>query len=457
MAYLLFRLLVPALVLVVSGCASTNLFSGLSTRNKAGAAPSDQSAGPENLPQDRGPPSNWMAHDDVLDGRVKANPNPYANRSPAELLEESEQNRREGHLASARLACEQAIRINPYDLDARYQLARISDDEGRFAEAERIYVGLLHEKPGDTAVLSSLGWSYYLQKRFDEAERRLREALDHEPHDQVAWNDLGFVYGARGNLDGAWDCFCHAGTEVQAQEAMALLTQNTRTVQVLNEEPGTGANRIRTMDVVDRQGRTQPDGGATSKSAETTHANPEAKKLAEDFQRLKAENAGQHQRRSGLDAQRISAPSPWNSSVEPRQAGTGRDDAAFPGAALTEANRPATAETAPLPSTSNTAANDRVPEWPAAPAARPADRNGPQSRIQLMSRQPQNAAPERAGNSWQDAQATAAQVGLSAGPGGMGIPVGDLPPAPNAPPVGKPEVEQTNGIGAVQPTQSSNR
>ena len=45
---------------------------------------------------------------------------------------------------------------------------QIADDERKFPEAERIYQSLLKDRPKDPAVLTSLGWSYYLQGRLDD-------------------------------------------------------------------------------------------------------------------------------------------------------------------------------------------------------------------------------------------------------------------------------------------------
>ncbi|HEY3964678.1 MAG TPA: tetratricopeptide repeat protein [Planctomycetaceae bacterium] len=548
-----FRLLIPAL-LVLGGCASPNLFSGLTSRNKAASTTADQAKASDNQATEGSPPSTWTAQAGAPDSRANIWSNPYANRSPVELLAESEQSRRTGNLTSARLACEQAIRINPFDLDGKYQLARISDDEGRFADAERIYLGLLNDKPGDAAVLTSLGWSYYLQGRFEESERRLQESLAQQPQNQVALNDLGFVYGARGNLDAAWNCFRTAGTEAQAQEAMAMLTQNSGNIPASGERPNSAPDRDqRFVALPPSPGAVrQADGRAAAKVPETQYASPQAKKLAEDFQRLKAENDKQlQQRRAKQDSQKISAPSPWNnnrpvsggapsrdsgnyplagaqdrtvpygygapaanSGMRPSYgdsgpAGTPRNGAAFPGASSSQANRPGTAETGnfgpgnlgpnnyappaqaglppgaaqgpqmglgtqtnynqpgggnqrpqlpiitpgpgredsastgagynqslnslpqdnvftPLPNSGNVAADYRIPEWPGSPAARgQSDRMNQSNQVQPASAQQQNVGPGRGRNSSLEAQAAAAQMGLSAGPGSMGIPTGD--------------------------------
>ncbi|MBI3860286.1 MAG: tetratricopeptide repeat protein [Planctomycetia bacterium] len=541
------RLLLPVLSLL-SGCASPGLFSGFGSHNKAADSAGGQAVAhdPANDPARQ---TAWTARPGTPDGRNGAWTNPYANRSPADLLADSEQSRQTGNLTSARLACEQALRLNPFDLDAKYQLARISDDEGRFAEAERGYVEILKQKPGDADVLTSLGWSYYLQGRFDESERCLRQVLQKDPQHQVALNDLGFVYGARGNLDAAWNCFRAAGSEAQAQQAMAMLTQNgvQGPVQANAEDRATGENRNPMTLLVDRNERNVPETPPRKNLNDAQFPTPQAKKLAEDFQRLKAENEKQQQqqRRAKQESQRMSAPSPWNDDRKgdfraprrdvgayppagvqdrgipyghgvpgnnpgaqnfypgPGQPGFVPNDAAFPGAAPSQANRPGTADPGnfappanvqpaetgfqtgatqfprsgqashaiyeqaqagqrpqlpiitpgtsrndsaaenqgytqslnslppqdnsftPLPGTGNVTAEHRVPEWSNGPGGRnPSDRTnqpaggtpGPQSF---------QSAPPRSRNPWNDAQAEAAQVGLNAGPGGMGITTAD--------------------------------
>jgi Flp pilus assembly protein TadD len=462
MPHYVFRLFAAALLLVPGGCASTNLFSGLSARNKAASdhsvreAEQEQSARTDRAAHDRAPQSNWTAQDRVPERRAIAKPFPDADRGPVDLLAESERRRRAGDLIGARLACEQAIRSKPSDLEAKYQLARISDDQGRFADAERIYLGLLHEKPGDPVVQTSLGWSYYLQRRYDDSERCLREALAQDPQSQVAWNNLGFVYGARGDLDSAWKCFRTVGTEAQAQDAMAMLTQNLGTVPASGERAISASDRDpRSENLSRRQGDvTLVDAGAKATSPSAQLATPQASKLADDLQRLRAESdRQQEQLRSRQDSQKISAPSPWN---DDRQGASGmpqRDTGDFPPAGASARTVPYgygapsanPQRTRPSPG-DNATAEYRIPEWPGGqstgsqPAGVPSAGTPPSgsaapARVQWQdprAAEPSRVAPsgnvEPARNSSQDSEAAAAQVGLSAGPGNMGIPVSDLPP-----------------------------
>src|SRR6185436_18360274 len=103
------RLLLPALLLS-SGCASSGLFPGFATHNKAADNSGGQAVAhdPANDPSRQ---SAWTARPGSPDGQNGTWTNPYANRSPADLLADSEQSRRAGNLTSARLACEQALRL----------------------------------------------------------------------------------------------------------------------------------------------------------------------------------------------------------------------------------------------------------------------------------------------------------------------------------------------------------
>jgi Tfp pilus assembly protein PilF len=350
------RLFVLAALGVLSGCTSPNLFSGLSPRNRqAASTPAEPSTTGEGLPADNEMPARLT----IPPAKSNARKTPWRNRqsqpTASQLLAESERERQAGQLISARAACEQALKLDPANVDAQYQLARIADDERKFPEAERIYQSLLKDRPNDPAVLTSLGWSYYQQGRLDDSERCLREAIAVQPRNQVALYNLGLVLGTRGNQDAAWECFRAAGTEDQARKAMAMLT-------------GTDS--------------------ATSASGET------AKVLADRDRRLMDSQA------SSSGGEKVSAPSPWNHS----------------GAAAVKSKQSGSSEIVQVVSNSDP------------PAMQEPSTNGVPSRPLP---EVQAAAPvsdqSRSRTSWQNAQTAAAQVGLSAGPGSLMIPVTDLP------------------------------
>jgi hypothetical protein len=396
-----------------------------------------------------------------------------------------------------------------------------------------------------------MGWSYLLQGRFDDSDRILREALRYDPDNKFALNNLGMLYGTRGDYDGALTIFRMAGSEADAQKALAMLKQNVGTVPAgLEQYPSAPANSA--MPAVGGVAGNPVDSHGGTEIDETEFKTPQARKFVQDYKRLKAENDRQQQeKRARVSQKNMSAPSPWNNnrpsavdSGSPRDSRRailtqglvgentapsvnpavrvgpadpiqiyGRNpatDAAFPGATPTQSNQARQADPAdfgpagnaafsagaippfnasaqlnsatqaisgrqPIPGTQaiyeqptgaqsqgqsnspiitpkgearasrgsnsptlNSLPPDdsyrgspnvrnvsppagRLPDWPQNGAGNP----GATEQSLRNSAGQFNSIPPRGANSRQDAQATAAQLGLSAGSDGMGFPASD--------------------------------
>lgn len=551
MPYANIRLAAVALCLS-AGCATPNFFTA-STGTKPNAEQPTASG-----PRPSSYTSSWS-------GSQNANRAQPANgaafgagaaagdseRRIQDLLAAGENSQNSGDRRAARSAFEQVLKIAPGDASANYQLAIMDDEDGRFADAERHYFTVMRQTPNDPNVLSSMGWSYLLQGRFDDSDRILREALRYDPDNKFALNNLGMLYGTRGDYDGALTIFRMAGSEADAQKALAMLKQNVGTVPVgLEQYPSAPANSA--IPAAGGVAGNQIDSRSTAEIDESEFKTPQARKFVQDYKRLKAENDRQQQeKRARLSQKNMSAPSPWNNnrpsavdSGSPRDSRRailaqglvgdntapsvnpamrvgpadpiqvyGRNpatDAAFPGATPTQSNVARHADPADLGSAGNTTfsagtiprfnpdaqpisgtqANSggqpipgtqaiyeqsagaqsqrqsnspiitpkgeapasrgnnsatwnslppddsyrgspnvrnvsppsgRFPDWPQIGTGNPgaADQSLRNSTGQINSMQPRGA------NSRQDAQATAAQLGLSAGSDGMGFPASD--------------------------------
>ena len=333
MPHLKTRLSATALVLL-SGCATPNIFTA-SQSNKPSA---EQTAA--NGPRPSQYTTSWSNKQGAnRAGQDNAVP-PGAGAAAADserriqdLLAAGERSQSNGDRRSARSSYEQVLRVAPGDASANYQLAIMNDEDGRYAEAEMNYLNVLRQAPHDANVMSSLGWSYFLQGRYEDSDRILREALRYEPNNKFALNNLGMLYGTRGDYDGALTIFRMAGSEADAQKALALLKQNAGTVPVAGEQ---FANTPVNSAV--QAGGSVPGGNASSRIdksiEELEFKTPQQRKFAEDYKRLKAENDKREQeKRARLAQKNMSAPSPWNNKVP-------SSDAAFPGATPTQANRP---------------------------------------------------------------------------------------------------------------------
>ncbi|HLJ10227.1 MAG TPA: tetratricopeptide repeat protein, partial [Planctomycetaceae bacterium] len=260
--------LLASVLLFVSGCASQNFLAGLSPR-------AQKDAGPATEPGRGQPPtsaSNSQTKDRARIDARGASIDAAFDRNVKELLEIAARNQRAGNLAAARSNYEQVLRISPNQLTANYQLAVLDDNEGRFADSGRHYAVLLNQEPHNADFSASLGWSLILQGRYDEAERVLRDALKSQPTHKTALNNLGWAYGMRGEFDQALALFRAAGSEVEAQRALAELKQHFR--------PGTADIAVRD---------------------------------SSEFQRSNANNSAPPSAgRENLATRDFSAPTPWN-------------------------------------------------------------------------------------------------------------------------------------------------
>jgi Tfp pilus assembly protein PilF len=482
-----------------------------------------------NSPAQSKPGSSWTASPAGNPGLASSaeagnalNPDRLVN----DLLAMGTRSREAGDLRGARSAFEQALRLSPNNVYANYQLAMVDDDQGRFAEAENHYLAVLRQSPNspNPDVLASMGWSYQLQGRYDDSERVLQDALRYDPKHQTALYNLGWLYGNRGEYDRALATFRRAGSEVQAQQALAELRQTA------------GGRDLATQQAYAAGAQNTPSGQAANQgsvpfdpsAAQIDPSNPQAKKFIEDFQKKLAEQNRQKELWNKNHAARgVAAPDPWKNgrgataaagqrsgpTNDPRATTGSRFDqgdmnalytdnsAAFSGSGPTQANQPrlaipgepqvrgtqavgtgmadarsATAQNLvyeqpaarhqygqqpsrgqyPVitPGSSGGAINSTTSgSWNSLPAdgANPA---GDDSRNVSADYQSQAWSPVATGrptgfgqpagtgpvvnaagtppaasggvrNAWQDAQTTAAQLGLNAGPGGLGLPLSD--------------------------------
>jgi thioredoxin-like negative regulator of GroEL len=397
-------------------------------------------------------------------------------RQLRDLLAAGSRSRREGLLAAARTSYEQVLRVDPENSEAHYWLAVIADDQGRFADAERHYSLLLNKDPRDANVLASLGWSQLLQRRFDDSERTLRTALAYAPTHQTALYNLGWLYGTRGDYEQALAIFRSAGSEADAQRALAELRQNAERSDLIAATGSQAANGGNLPAIDSRAGS----------AADLPTGRSSAGRVAEQPPQIAATAGSQDisiarqtaVARGGIDSPRLSAPAPWNAGAfteidryassspsqanrpreaEPQSLGTVAASGARPPGGMEPTNYEQTAQSpgnqAPgnqspgnslrpviRPGTSNTATGnragnfDRNPVLPtgALAAVISSSSNGASTRSAGIPDKTGTAADGRPGSlsspsatpqgtNLYEAQTMAAQLGLAAGVGGPGF------------------------------------
>ena len=116
---------------------------------------------------------------------------------------------RGGMTEKARTAFKNLVEADPKDTRSQFFLAEALNDLEQYAEADRIYRGLLEKNPGDAEVLASYGLSLTGQRKFDEASRTFNQLLataDLPDNLQVlAKTQLAYIDLQKGNLQAAVD------------------------------------------------------------------------------------------------------------------------------------------------------------------------------------------------------------------------------------------------------------
>jgi tetratricopeptide (TPR) repeat protein len=116
---------------------------------------------------------------------------------------------RGGMPEKARAAFKSLVEADPKDARSQFYLAEALNDLEQYAEADKIYRGLLEKTPGDPDVLASYGLSQIGQRRLDEAAKTFKLLLgiaDLPDNLQVlAKTQLAYIELQKGNYAAAID------------------------------------------------------------------------------------------------------------------------------------------------------------------------------------------------------------------------------------------------------------
>ena len=138
---------------------------------------------------------------------------------------------RSGEWDKAREVYEAVRRQDPERLEAVHRLGVVADSQRRHGEAELLFQEVLAKEPRNAAVLSDLGYCYFLQGQLAKAESALRKATLVEPATPRHWNNLGLAIGHQGRHEEALACFRKTGSEADAQFNLAF-------IYAAQEQPG---------------------------------------------------------------------------------------------------------------------------------------------------------------------------------------------------------------------------
>jgi Flp pilus assembly protein TadD len=446
-------------LILLAGCSSSGIFGGRGSRGQesvAQAFEAQRDAAPE---EQR---SRTLRRADAPVARTSATTAPKSATETrqrlqiAEALAEGGRAERSNDLKSARTAYEKVLSVDPQHSFANYQLAVIADNEGRFAEAERHYQTLLRKSPRNADLLASLGWSYLLQGRYEESERTLREALAVDSKHRTAMYNLGWLYGTLGNYDQALTVFRTAGSDEDAQRAMAELFPRGRpaaTAQLSSGLPknpfvsgtnGANAPRRRAADQIGGESLSAPApwqrnsgtalaGGSGPATRPPTSVNrPGSNQESADFDMAFAElngSAGNITPVNGAESPRIGSlataaasdvpltPPPGHDMpvITPRSGHAGMENASSTSpAADLRGSAPIVGELTAGPLRNPGRPGPTVPDWP--------------NRTERAAGASSAGSPGMDEAARRSPRSLAARMGLAAGPGGLPFPLGAAPP-----------------------------
>jgi predicted Zn-dependent protease len=93
------------------------------------------------------------------------------------------------------------IQLEPTDTTNYFMLARLYDDAGEPAEAERMYLAARDARPNDPAVYMSLAAHYNSLGQFDKTIQALQQRADKEPENPEAYQTIASYYWDKANKD----------------------------------------------------------------------------------------------------------------------------------------------------------------------------------------------------------------------------------------------------------------
>jgi len=130
---------------------------------------------------------------------------------------------RSGDWDKARQIYEELLKDHPDNVEVAHRLGVVADAQKRHLEAEQLFLFGLQREPRNAALLSDLGYCYFLQGQLSKAEIAILKATVLEPKNPLHWNNLGLVVGHMGRHQEALEDFRKAGSEADAQYNLAFV------------------------------------------------------------------------------------------------------------------------------------------------------------------------------------------------------------------------------------------
>jgi tetratricopeptide (TPR) repeat protein len=105
---------------------------------------------------------------------------------------------------------QRALELAPGNADASRELAEVLANQGKFAEAEKLYLQSIHDRPTDWLGHLRLAFFYEDRARLAESEKQLREAGTYAPQNETVARNLGRLHRMQGRYGEAVEEFLRA-------------------------------------------------------------------------------------------------------------------------------------------------------------------------------------------------------------------------------------------------------
>lgn len=130
---------------------------------------------------------------------------------------------KQGKLQQAQRMFEELVRANPNDANSFHRLGVIAAKLGQTQDANGYFMAALRTKPHDSEILTDFGYSLYLQNDLAAAETALRQARTEDVNNERALNNLAMVVGTQGRTDESFALFRQIVSEAEATSNVAYI------------------------------------------------------------------------------------------------------------------------------------------------------------------------------------------------------------------------------------------
>ncbi len=124
---------------------------------------------------------------------------------------------------NARLAYQQALQLEPHNLEAWIGLARVYSLQGDYQRAQDTYQKGLAKFPKETRLWHDLGMCHARAKDWDQAIRSFQKAVELDPENRRYLQQLGFCLARAGQTDDSLTCLSRVMGPAQAHYQVARM------------------------------------------------------------------------------------------------------------------------------------------------------------------------------------------------------------------------------------------